>query len=86
MIQLIPFTYLFLGLAKTDGVTAVARAAGILGLCTTVVGLAAAFLPTADVGSVGLFETKMIVGVVGPTALGWFLFKRAQREALEVPA
>ena len=46
---------------------------------TTVVGLCAAFLPTADVTSVALFETKMVVGVVGPTAIGWFLFKRAQR-------
>ncbi|MGH9140034.1 MAG: hypothetical protein ACRD2I_02700 [Vicinamibacterales bacterium] len=36
-------------------------------------------VPTSDVTSVSLFEVKMIVGVVGPTALGWFLFKRAQR-------
>jgi glutamate:GABA antiporter len=86
VIQLIPFTYLFLGLVKTDGVGAGARAAGALGLCTTLVGLGAAFLPTSDVRSVALFETKLIVGVVGPTALGWFLFRRAQRHALEMPA
>jgi amino acid transporter len=86
VIQLIPFTYLFLGLVKTEGVTTAVRAAGVLGLCTTVIGLAAAFLPTADVRSVALFETKLIVGVVGPTALGWFLFRRARRNALEMPA
>ena len=36
-------------------------------------------LPTSDVTSVPLFETKMIAGVVGPTAIGWLLFRRAQR-------
>jgi amino acid transporter len=86
VIQLIPFVYLFLALAKTTDVTAGARAAGVLGLCTTVVGLGAAFLPTSDVTSVALFEVKMIIGVVGPTALGWFLFKRAQRTQMEMPA
>ena len=78
VIQLIPFMYLFLALVKTTGVGVAARAAGIVGFCTTVVGLGAAFLPTADVTSVPLFETKMIVGVVGPTAIGWLLFKRAR--------
>src|SRR5262249_36613198 len=63
VIQLIPFTYLFLGLVKTDGVTPPARAAGVLGLCTTMIGLGAAFLPTSDVQSVTLFETKLIIGV-----------------------
>jgi hypothetical protein len=29
---------------------------------------------------------KMIVGVVGPTALGWFLFKRVRRTQMEMPA
>jgi amino acid transporter len=85
VIQLIPFMYLFLALVKTDGVTIGARAAGLVGLATTVVSLGAAFLPTADVASVPLFETKMIVGVVGPTAVGWLLFKRSQRIE-EVPA
>jgi len=79
VIQLIPFVYLFLALARTVGAHGAARIAGVIGLVTTVFGLAAAFLPTSDVTSVALFETKLIVGVVGPTALGWFLFKRAQR-------
>ena len=86
VIQLIPFIYLFLALARTANVSAAARAAGVVGLATTVFGLGAAFLPTADVTSVPLFETKLIVGVVGPTALGWFLFKRARRSHMEIPA
>jgi glutamate:GABA antiporter len=79
IIQLIPFTYLFLALARTSDVSAFARAAGLLGLATTAFGLGAAFLPTSEVTSVALFETKLVIGVVGPTALGWYLFKRSQR-------
>src|SRR5438093_4841411 len=86
VIQLIPFTYLFLALARLAGVGILSRAAGFVGLGATIVGLGAAFLPTADVSSVVLFETKMILGVIGPTAIGWFLFKRAQRDQAEVPA
>lgn len=86
VIQLIPFIYLFLALARTPSATAAARAAGVLGLTTTVFGLGAAFVPTGDVTSIPLFETKLIVGVVGPTALGWFLFKRSQRDHMEIPA
>ena len=81
VIQLIPFIYLFLALVKADGVSAGARVAGVVGLVTTAIGLCAAFLPTADVTSVALFETKMVVGVVGPTAVGWFLFKRGAAAA-----
>jgi amino acid transporter len=86
VIQLIPFIYLFLALARTPSATAAARAAGVLGLTTTVFGLGAAFVPTGEVTSIPLFETKLIVGVVGPTALGWFLFKRSQRDHMEIPA
>ena len=85
VIQLIPFTYLFLALARASGVSALARGAGLLGLATTLFGLGAAFLPTSDVTSVPLFETKLVIGVAGPTALGWYLFKRSQRNQLEVP-
>ena len=84
VIQLVPFIYLFLALVKTTGVGMVARLAGSVGLCTTVVGLGAAFLPTADVASVPVFETKMLVGVVAPTAVGWLLFRRSQRSARAV--
>jgi len=58
----------------------------VVGLCTTALSLVAAFLPTADVTSVLLFETKLIVGVVGPTSLGWMLFRRARRAEREAVA
>jgi amino acid transporter len=82
VIQLIPFVYLFLGLAKLAGVSRGVRAAGLLGLVTTVVGIGAAFLPTADVTSVPVFEAKMLVGVVGPTAVGWYLYRRSRRAGM----
>ncbi|HJZ73169.1 MAG TPA: APC family permease [Vicinamibacterales bacterium] len=86
VIQLIPFVYLFLALVRTVPASAAARTTGVVGLCTTIVGLAAAFLPTAEVASVPLFESKLIVGVVGPVAVGWALFRRAQRAEREVAA
>jgi amino acid transporter len=81
VIQLIPFVYLFLGLARTDGVGLGARVAGVVGLVTTIAGIGFAFLPAPDVGSVRVFEIKMLVGVVGPTAIGWYLFRRAGRRS-----
>jgi hypothetical protein len=78
VIQLSPFVYLFLGLIKTDEVGALARVAGGVGLLATALGTVAAFLPTADVNSVPILEARLILGVVGPTAFGWFLFRRAQ--------
>jgi amino acid transporter len=86
VIQLIPFVYLFVALRKTPDLGVAARAAGVVGLCATLVGLAVAFLPTADVTSVPLFETKMIIGVVAPTALGWIVFTRGRRTAREATA
>jgi glutamate:GABA antiporter len=79
VIQLVPFVYLFLALVKTDGARHGQVVAGLVGLGTTAVSLVAAFLPTSDVANVAVFESKLIAGVVGPTALGWFLFKRANR-------
>ena len=84
VIQLVPFAYLFLALIRLRDAGRLSRAAGAIGLATTVVSLIAAFLPTADVGSVLLFETKMVVGIAGPTALGWLLFRRAQRDERRV--
>lgn len=76
VIQLAPFCYLFLALMRLGGVGAGARAAGMVGLVTTAVGIVAAFLPTADVTSVATFELKMVVGVVGPIAIGWWLYRK----------
>jgi amino acid transporter len=79
VIQLIPFAYLFLGLAQLDGVPLVGRGAGGIGLMATIFGIITAFIPTSDVASVRTFEIKMVVGVVVPIALGWVLFRRTAR-------
>ncbi len=79
ILQMIPFTYLFLTLSRTDGVPGWARGAGMVGLVTTVVGLVVAFLPTSDVDDVWTFELKLVAGVLGPLAVGWYLFRRAER-------
>jgi glutamate:GABA antiporter len=75
VIQLVPFLYLFLGLVRAAE-ERWSRLAGIVGLSATILGAVAAFLPTSDVESVMRFELKMLVGVLGPTAVGWFLFRR----------
>jgi amino acid transporter len=79
IIQLIPFVYLFLALIRTGDVRTPTRIAGWVGLIATLVSLGAAFLPTADVASVPVFEIKLLIGVAVPTAIGWFLFKRSRR-------
>jgi glutamate:GABA antiporter len=81
VIQLIPFVYLFAALTKTAARGSAIRFAGLVGLTATSVGIVAAFLPTSDVENVLLFEVKMLIGVIGPTAIGWFLFTRTQRAA-----
>ena len=77
IIQMIPFTYLFLTLARTPGIDTWARAAGWIGFATTCIGLVVAFLPTADVESVTTFELKLLAGVAAPVGLGWFLHHRS---------
>ncbi len=82
VIQLIPFVYLFLTMAKTPGVPTWASGAGVVGLTTTLVGLAVAFVPTSDVDNVWTFELKLVAGVCAPTALGWFLHWRSARHGV----
>jgi len=82
VIQLIPFTYLFLGLLTLDDGGPLMRSAGGVGLAATVIGIIAAFIPTSDVKNVPTFEIKMVIGVVAPTAAGWILFQRSQRSYL----
>jgi amino acid transporter len=84
IIQLIPFVYLFLALTRTSAATVVARAAGWIGLAATVISLCAAFLPTADVTSVPVFELKLAAGVVIPTTIGWLLFRRSKKRDFRV--
>jgi glutamate:GABA antiporter len=79
VIQLIPFTYLFACLLKLEHAGISLRVAGVIGLVATVGSIVAAFIPTSDVTNVVMFEAKMVLGVVVPTAIGWMLFRRAQR-------
>jgi amino acid transporter len=78
VLQLVPFVYLFAGLMLLDGMGAASRAAGAIGLVTTLFGIVSAFIPTSDVESVAVFETKMVLGCVAPTAVGLFLYQRAR--------
>jgi amino acid transporter len=77
VLQLIPFTYMFLGLMLLD-VGSLARAAGAIGLVTTLFGIGSAFIPTGDVDNVLVFELKMLLGCIVPTAIGLLLYVRAR--------
>jgi amino acid transporter len=81
VIQLVPFVYMFAGLMILDDVSMLKRVAGFVGLLTTVLGIVAAFIPTSDVDNALVFETKMLLGCLIPTAIGFILFARAQRAA-----
>jgi hypothetical protein len=77
VLQLVPFTYLFLGLTLLD-VGTLSRLAGVVGLLTTLFGMGSAFIPTSDVESVLVFEAKMLLGCITPTAVGLLLYQRAR--------
>jgi len=47
----------------------------------TAAGMVTAFLPSADVASVVLFESKMVAGVGGPLVIGLWLYRRARAQA-----
>lgn len=81
VIQLIPFGYMFAALMRLDGASPFARTAGLVGLLTSIIGIAAAFIPTGDVDSIMMFETKMLLGVVVPNLIGLALFVRSKRSA-----
>jgi hypothetical protein len=58
----------------------VPRALGLTDLVLLkIVAIVAAFFPTADVKNVTVFETKIALGVLGPTAIGWFLYVRSRQ-------
>ena len=82
VIQLVPFVYLFFGLFTLDNVTPMQRAAGLIGLCTSLVGIVFAFIPAGSVDNAMVYEAKMIVGCVAPTAIGLLLFSRARRKVI----
>ncbi len=74
VLQLVPFAYMFLGLMLLEGEGFGSRVAGLLGLATTLFGIGSAFIPTGDVDSVAVFEIKMLLGCLVPTAIGFFLY------------
>jgi amino acid transporter len=78
---LIPFSYMFLGLIRLDGVPAWKRAAGAVGLLVSIVGMIAAFVPASDVTNVAWYEVKLLGGSLLPLAVGLVFFLRARRGA-----
>jgi hypothetical protein len=56
----------------------------MVGLVTTAVGIVVAFLPTEDVTSIPLFEAKMLVGILGPIGVGWWLYRRSAGRTRQV--
>jgi amino acid transporter len=78
---LVPFCYMFLGLMRLRDVGAWRRAAGAAGFAVSAVGAAAAFWPTEDVGSVVVFEAKLVLGALLPVAIGLALYARSKRQA-----
>jgi amino acid transporter len=78
---LVPFCYMFAGLVRLRDEPAWTRAAGVVGLTVSVAGMMAAFVPGEDVGSVPLYEAKLLAGSLLPLAMGLALFARARYRA-----
>ncbi len=81
VIQLVPFLYLFAGLTRLEGVGGTTRAAGVVGCAASALGIVSAFIPTADVTNVWIFELKMVVGSLAPIAIGLWLYAHSTRAA-----
>jgi len=80
-INLVPFVYTFLALMTLETARRFERVAGAVGALVTAAGMVTAFLPSADVASVVLFESKMVAGVGGPLVIGLWLYRRARAQA-----
>ena len=78
VINLVPFVYTFLALLTLDTARPFERVAGAVGTVVTALGILAVFLPTGEVGNVATFELKMVAAVMGPIALGLWVFWRAR--------
>jgi glutamate:GABA antiporter len=82
VLQLIPFLYMYAGLIKLAGrpeatghySRRTVLLAGWCGLSTTVLAVAVAFVPSHQIDSIWLFETKMVVGTLIFIALAAFFF------------
>ena len=81
MLSLVPFAYMFAGLARLRDARWWQRLAGATGFCVTVLGIVAAFVPTSDVDRALIFQGKLLAGVCGPIVIGLALFARARRAA-----
>lgn len=81
VLNLVPFVYIFLALLTLADVRLLPRVAGGVGALVASGGLLAAFLPDDGVTSLVVFESKMVVGVVGPLLVGIWLFRRSRRSA-----
>jgi amino acid transporter len=87
VLQLIPFLYMYAGLIKLAGRREAAGhyskrtelLAGWCGLSTTVLAVAVAFVPSHQIDSIWLFETKMVIGTLiflGLAAFFFFVYSR----------
>ncbi len=93
VLQLVPFLYMYaalMGLASRGTLKGAAYSsrvlwgAGVVGFVTTVLGMALAFVPSRQIGSVWLFEVKLLAGCVFflGIALAFFSSGRKRRKAL----
>jgi drug/metabolite transporter (DMT)-like permease len=78
---LIPFSYMFLGLISLRDEPAWKRAAGVVGLLVSIVGMIAAFVPDDDVTNVAWYHAKLLAGSLLPLLVGLAFFARARRRA-----
>jgi glutamate:GABA antiporter len=97
VLQLVPFVYMYAALLKLAKRTAREEGrygrpklllAGSCGLTTTVLGIGVAFIPSHQIKSIRLFETKMCIGtllLIGLAAFFFFVYgrRRAARKLEE---
>jgi hypothetical protein len=73
------------GLIRLDNAGVFSRCAGLVGTLATLGSIVAAFIPTADVTNVAVFEAKLALGVVSPVAVGWILYRRTRQSRPPLP-
>jgi glutamate:GABA antiporter len=91
VLQLVPYLYLYAALLKYAAAAApppqryskaTLRFAGLAGLLTTSLGMVVAFVPSPQIESVVLFETKMLLGTAFFIGLAVFFHRRGRRVRL----
>jgi glutamate:GABA antiporter len=93
ILQLSPSAYMFLALLKhtwSKGAVLHANKAyltvnAVAGLCATFVGLVVAFIPSRQVNSIWIFESKLIAACVIVFGLALFFYQRALRRVRMAP-